>query len=223
MSVVGAFQGCSRSAALAFLVLNVAACGGADEALDAPSDAALSEHAQSNAAQQRDAESLPAEGEANAAEPGAEGEPTAEQRGQELALALQNAREQWADQGMVDYNVKTRRFCFCAPRAEDNVLVTVRDGQVVGALGQDEAGAYEIPIEDTSMEDWYTVDGMFERIEANLTSADRIDVKFDAQRGFPSELAFDYIVVSAEEGEYFEMWDFEPLPDDALALQLQTH
>lgn len=223
MSVVGASQGCLRSAALAFLLLNVAACGGADEALDAPSDAALSEHAQSNAAQQRDAESLPSEGEASAAEPGAEVEPTAEQRGQELALALQNARAQWANQGMVDYNVKTRRFCFCAPRAEDNVQVTVRDGQVVGALGQDESGAYEIPIEDTSMEDWYTVDGMFERIEANLTSADRIDVVFDAQRGFPSELAFDYIVVSAEEGEYFEMWDFEPLPDDALALQLQTH
>jgi hypothetical protein len=222
MSVVGASQGCSRSAALAFLLLNVVACGGADEALDAPSGAALSEHATPNA-QEQASESPPAEGEPSAAEPTAENEPSAEQRSQELALALQSARAQWANQGMVDYNVKTRRFCFCAPRAEDNVLVTVRDGQVVGALGQDESGAYEIPIEDTSMEDWYTVDGMFDRIEANLTSADRIDVKFDAQRGFPSELAFDYIIVSAEEGEYFEMWDFEPLPDDALALQLQTH
>jgi hypothetical protein len=232
MSVIGTSQVCVRPAALAFVLLNLLACGGADEVLIAPRDSAMHDSAGDNAQaegaapaalQQEglDSDAEPSErGELSAADEPATDEPTAEERSQRLAQALHLARTQWARQGSTDYNVKTRRFCFCAPRAEDNVMVTVRDGVVVGALGQDEAGAYEIPIEDASMEDWYTVAGMFARIEANLASADRINVVYDDAIGFPSELAFDYRIVSAEEGEYFEMWDFAPLLPNGSALQM---
>jgi hypothetical protein len=189
-------------------VFSAVACGGADETLhpDWVDDAeSLSQRRADSAGDESDqAEPLAL------AEPG---DPAVQaQLDEQVALALQEARSQWAEQGANDYSVKVRRVCFCAPRVQDHVQVTVVDGEVASALGQSDSGQYDQAIALPSMEDWYTVSGMFGRIEANLGSADRINVVFDAEHGFPTELAFDYRLVSAEEGEYFEMWDFLPTP-----------
>jgi hypothetical protein len=130
----------------------------------------------------------------------------------ELSSAFNVAKAQWHELGSANYTVKVRRMCFCAPLPEDHVKVTVAGGRIRSAFGRSESGAYDLPIAEAKQRDWYTVTGLFERIEANLMTADRIDAVFDPERGYPNELLFDYQMLSGDEGEYFQMWEFTPLP-----------
>jgi Family of unknown function (DUF6174) len=203
---------------LPIYLLGAVACGGADEVLEQPTASGeLSEtESEGLAAEAGGRADSPATNALGLAGPSEADEPPPNS---EVALALQVAKRQWASEGVRDYTVKVSRSCFCAPRPEDHAWVTVEDGRVVSALGisvpgQGSSSDYDTPIESAGMEDWYTVHGMFARIETNLESADRIDAVFDAQLGYPSELAFDYRIISAEEGELFTMWDFMPTRAD---------
>lgn len=120
---------------------------------------------------------------------------------------LELARARWRDSNPTSYTVKVRKACFCAPLVEDNVEVVVEQGDVVEAWGVSAEGKYDVPISKSSLRDWYSVQGMFELIEQSLT-ADRVVVEYDEQDGFPAYVLLDYQLISSEEGDIFEMWDF---------------
>jgi hypothetical protein len=133
----------------------------------------------------------------------------------ELQQALTRARDQWDEAGADAYTLKANRRCFCARRPFDDVFVRIEAGVVVEALGNDGSGSYSVAIEPDGHRDWYTVPGMFDRIEERLSTTDRMEVVFDDLRGFPMVSVFDYTLASADEGESFEMWD---LVEDAAGL-----
>jgi hypothetical protein len=134
--------------------------------------------------------------------------------GPEVEQALRRAKAQWELAGTGDYTVKVKLSCFCALQPSDNVLVEVRDGQAVRAYGSRDGNVYDVEIDPSRYRDWYTVDGMFGRIEQGLSFADYLEVVYDSDRGFPSLSAFDYTLASADEGEFFKMWDFVADPTE---------
>jgi len=127
-----------------------------------------------------------------------------------LVSALSQAQAQWISTATHDYSVRVTRHYFSAPDPADDVQVVVRDDAVLSVLGNDGKGHYSVPIARDAFRDWYTVPGMFARIEKNLAVASWSLVTYDTTLGFPRELYFDYVLASAEEGEGFEMRDFTP-------------
>lgn len=124
--------------------------------------------------------------------------------------ALAQAKRRWQFAGSSDYSMKVRLSCFCARRPGFDVAVTINDGEVVSAIGNSGEGAYDVHIEPDAFREWYTVPGMFERIESNLATTDNLEAVYDSYHGYPMLLAFDYTLASADEEEFFEVWDFVP-------------
>jgi hypothetical protein len=129
-------------------------------------------------------------------------------RNQEIAEGLKQARLQWASRGNSDYQVHVKRSCFCAPRLQDDVLVEVEANRVVAAFGLGASGEYDTAVDTEKYGDWYTVAGMFKRIESNIGSAANIGVEYDPSFGYPAQVALDYWLLASEEGEVFHMSDF---------------
>lgn len=175
------------------MALFTVACGGLDEAVTAADDDPTI------------AESFWLEGEHVDREAGAS------RSNSRLLDAVADAKRRWEEMGLSSYRVKTRLSCFCPRRPSFDVAVAVSDGEVITALGNDGSGSYVIPIEPELFRDWYTVAGMFERIERSLPTVDELQAEFDPDRGYPTKLAFDYTLASADEGEFFEMWDLSPI------------
>ena len=119
---------------------------------------------------------------------------------------LARARARWNVNGVTDYDVIARAHCFCAFGGTD-VRVIVRDGGVVSAtilatgrmLGGTEAVQYR------------SVEDLFEVIEdAARRDADRIDVTYDAQYGYPANFFIDYSRNAADEEFGYEIVQFTP-------------
>jgi Family of unknown function (DUF6174) len=174
-------------------LLTLIACGGVDETLYAP--ASEQPHGETPA----DA-GLEMAWEANR---------SAEQLEQRRAVetALSTARAEWERLAIRDYTVKVRRVCFCAPTPQDDVRIRVSGGVLVEANALSVDGKYDVPLAEDARRSWYTVTGLFDLVSESL-AADRVVVEYDESVGYPAFVLLDYQLISSEEGEIFEMWDF---------------
>ncbi len=104
---------------------------------------------------------------------------------------LDAARQRWADAGLDAYRMTLQRSCFCPEDYRGPFEVTVRDGAVASARFD---GATVDP------ERVVTVDGLFGLIEdAYERGAERVDVTFDPELGYPTELYIDVSSQMADE------------------------
>jgi hypothetical protein len=96
-------------------------------------------------------------------------------------LALSVNRMRWDKQNLHDYSYTGRRFCFCPPGSDKEVLVivlsdTVYSARVVGTT-------VELP-----QGDWPTVKQLFGVVQSSYSSDtyDEVRVKYDPALGYPT-------------------------------------
>lgn len=174
-------------------LFTLVACGGVDETIYAP------------ASERSDGETATDAGLEMAWEANRSAEQLEQRRAVEAALST--ARTEWERRALRDYTVNVRRVCFCAPTPQDDVRIRVSGGVLVEANALSADGNYDMPLAEDARRSWYTVTGMFDLVSESLT-ADRIVVEYDEDVGYPAFVLLDYQLISSEEGEIFEMWDF---------------
>lgn len=113
-----------------------------------------------------------------------------------LAEEVAQHRRMWEARGQSAYVYELERQCFCGVEARGPVRVTVEGNQVTGRIYSDSGGAVPEPFAHL----FPTVDGLFDILEDALArSAERVEVTWDDESGFPWSFFIDYSVTMADE------------------------
>ncbi|MSU35853.1 MAG: hypothetical protein EXS36_12270 [Pedosphaera sp.] len=125
---------------------------------------------------------------------------------------LQEQWSRWKATGLRTYEFEFRWNCFCAPTFSQWVRIAVADGAIVSVRRVEDG--HEL---SPDMAGYRTLDGVFAWIaEAFAQNAARIDVTYDAGRGYPLSGFVDYHEQLADEERGFEVRF--PAPPAALLL-----
>lgn len=106
--------------------------------------------------------------------------------------ALAAAKRSWRSAGLASYEYGYRKYCECHPDTPPETVVTVRDGRVVGVRHRPVGYDREVPAEARNLQYYWTVDGLFDLLAAAYQRGAEVRVKYDASRGFPTEIYIDY-------------------------------
>ena len=106
--------------------------------------------------------------------------------------ALAAAKRSWRSAGLASYEYGYRKYCECHPDTPPETVVTVRDGRVVGVRHRPVGYDREVPAEARNLQYYWTVDGLFDLLAAAYQRGAEVRVKYDASRGFPTEIYVDY-------------------------------
>ena len=111
---------------------------------------------------------------------------------QTLALTQQTLdkyRQQWQQANIRHYEYVFQRGCFCPSDVRAEVLIEVKDGKVLNANNHKSRRM----IADHLSLNRQTVDYFFSKIQAAIDSkAEKIEVKYNAQYGYPENVFIDY-------------------------------
>lgn len=126
--------------------------------------------------------------------------------GPDTEYETRKQRTIWRAHQIDSYSVEVRRMCFCGWVGW--VTITVEQGEIVSKEPLEDPPEYADFLKYVP-----DIDGLFEIIvEAEERDADTIDVEWDAQYGFPSEVFIDYEENTADEEQAFAVRRFEPRP-----------
>ncbi len=123
---------------------------------------------------------------------------------------LATNRDLWDSQGINHYRFNLSIGCFCAFRDLMPLTIEVQDGKIVNMT--DVNGKPVAADFDETFNKAGTVEGLFAIVENALTTADRVDVKYEADRGFPTSIYVDQIKDAADDEISYEVTNFEELP-----------
>jgi hypothetical protein len=115
---------------------------------------------------------------------------------------LVEARARWNTLGVTDYDMAVRVLCFCVHGGQQ-VRISVRSGSITGATHIETGRSV-----DTA--GFRTVEGLFDTIEDALRrKAVKLEVTYDAQRGYPQLFNIDYSEMIADEEYGHEVVSFQ--------------
>jgi hypothetical protein len=100
---------------------------------------------------------------------------------------LAQAKGKWANNGSLDYTVEARILCFCPGHLAVWTRLTVRDGNVVAADPLETPP----PGSEPDLTGWLTVEEEFERLTRPPDILEEIEVRFDAELGYPTYIRAD--------------------------------
>ena len=106
--------------------------------------------------------------------------------------ALVAAERAWRAAAPASYEYGYRKYCECHPDTPPETIVTVRDGRVVGVRHRPVGYDREVPAEARNFQYYWTVDGLFELLEAAFARGAQVRATYDPARGFPTEVHIDY-------------------------------
>ncbi len=90
------------------------------------------------------------------------------------------------------------------------VAVEVQNGQVISMT---DVNGRPLPADfRATFEQAGTVERLFAVAEENLANADQVEVKYDAQYGFPASIVADRIKLAADDEISYYVESFEALP-----------
>ena len=128
----------------------------------------------------------------------------------EIGAALDQSRQQWEALGPSDYRFTFQRICFCLRDYTREVVLEVRDGDIVSAHYADTGAAV---VDQGVLESYRTIGEMFEFIDDAIDQrAVQIDVEYDGARGFPVSIYVDFDRRIADEETGFGARNLEVLP-----------
>ena len=127
---------------------------------------------------------------------------------------LDEARAQWATKDPGTYQMTVEIACFCPEEFRGPFVVLVEDGNVEDATFK---GG---PVMDGVASDYFTVDGLFDAIEA-LAFSDRLEVTYDRESGFPVLVDADPSLNIADEEVFITVTNFQPERDLELLATLR--
>ncbi len=128
----------------------------------------------------------------------------------ESQLRKQAAQQRiaWRDLGIDDYVLTYLRACSCPAYEAGPFDVVVQDGTRRSASYQDR------PIGADSLDRYFTVESLFDFIDHAFTqNPDRVTLRFDPERSFPTFVFFDYQRNRTGEEDIISVSALEALPD----------
>lgn len=112
-------------------------------------------------------------------------------------------RQAWRAQRTDTYTFTYVRSCECLPETAGPFGVTVREGVVTDVVYQGN------PV-DPASQPFYTIEALFDLIRAaSEREADRIDVEYHPEYGYPTEIYIDYERNTADEEDIISVTAFE--------------
>ncbi|WP_242051660.1 DUF6174 domain-containing protein [Nostoc sp. FACHB-280] len=121
---------------------------------------------------------------------------------------LRRNRRLWNQQNIRNYRYTLSRSCFCAPAARGPVIITVRNGitaSITTTTGE--------PVSNPEFFERYkTIPKLFNVIaDAIARRADNVEVTYNSQRGYPTQISIDYSFQQADEELFLTIENFQEL------------
>jgi hypothetical protein len=101
-------------------------------------------------------------------------------------------RARWQAAAIADYAYGYNKYCACHPDNPPETVVTVRGGKVVRVYHLHEDSDREVPARDGSLDLYWTIDGLFDLIDAAERAGAEVRVRYDESLGYPRQLYIDY-------------------------------
>ncbi|WP_251357792.1 DUF6174 domain-containing protein [Kangiella sp. TOML190] len=95
-------------------------------------------------------------------------------------------QQKWQAHALQNYSVNFQRSCFCPREFVQPLKLTIADGKVTTVMDSKSEAVGEQVAQSTK-----TVSQVFAMIEKALDKAEQIEVKYDPQFGYPSQLFID--------------------------------
>lgn len=122
---------------------------------------------------------------------------------------LAKHRDQWEAQGISHYRFDLTIACFCPFSDIIPVRVEVQDGKIVSML--DTNGHPLRPEIQATFAAAGTIDNLFDLAGENLTNADKVEITYDEQYGFPASISVDRIELAVDDEISYFVENFEVL------------
>jgi len=120
---------------------------------------------------------------------------------------ISEMRMLWESQGLANYDFVLQRSSFSPPNLVEPVAMQVRGGKVTSRIYVNSG----LPATGADPSWWPSIDGLFDFLEAARDgNADKIEVQYDARRGYPTQAFVDYVTGMADEERGFSITSFVP-------------
>lgn len=114
----------------------------------------------------------------------------------------------WDSKNMADYNFTLERHCFCPQDRRGPVMIHVRDGIVFSVVYADTG----LAANPDFFADADTLDDLFGKVrDAYVNKAERIDVTYDPDFGYPATIYIDVSTQIADEEQGYTVTDFQKI------------
>jgi hypothetical protein len=125
---------------------------------------------------------------------------------------LARNRRTWQAAGISQYRFLLNIGCFCIFRDKMPITVEVQNGEIISMTYPDGTLIARTDPNYEIFSKHATIERLFSELEAGVSGgADKVTVTYDATRGFPSEIYFDYIKAAADDELSLSITDFEAL------------
>ena len=108
------------------------------------------------------------------------------------ASALAAARARWRAAGLSSYEYGYRKFCECHPDTPPETVVSVRDDAVTNVRHRPVGYPQEVPGDPTRFKYYWTIDGLFDLLQAAEGRGATVRASYDAKLGYPTQIYIDY-------------------------------
>jgi Family of unknown function (DUF6174) len=117
-------------------------------------------------------------------------------------------RRLWNQQNIRNYSYVLSNSCFCIPEARGPVLITVKHG-ITTSITSVETGQ---PVNPEFFERYKAIPKLFDVIaDAIAHKASNLDVQYNPQFGYLTQINIDYNSQQADEELYLTIENFQPL------------
>jgi hypothetical protein len=121
---------------------------------------------------------------------------------------LRKNAQLWKKAKISNYRYQLTRSCFCIPAARQPVLIEVRNGKTVSVTSV----ATGEPVDRELFNQYDTIPKLFSVIgDGIVQKADSLDVNYDSQTGYPTQINIDYSQQQADEELYLKVDKLEVL------------
>ena len=102
------------------------------------------------------------------------------------------ARARWEAAGIDSYRYTYQKYCECQPKAPPQTFVTVSDGRVTDVFHVHADSDRQVPARSGSLEYYWTIEGLFDLLEAATSRDAVVRMQFDETLGYPLSVYIDY-------------------------------
>ena len=106
---------------------------------------------------------------------------------------LAAARALWQAAQNGDYQFRYQKYCDCDRNEPKVTVVTVSNGVIEDVHHLFAGSENEVPAREGSLAEYWTMDELFDKLEAAYVREVTVRVNFDERFGFPSSMYIDYL------------------------------
>ena len=106
--------------------------------------------------------------------------------------SVESARGLWRAADLAAYEYGYQKYCDCHPESPPTTVVTVRGGEVVQVRHRPVNYTEEVPAEQRNLQFYWTMNGLFDLLEAAQRRGAQMRVTYDETLGYPTQIYIDY-------------------------------